>query len=116
MSSHWKAIEELMREIGATRTAALALDARDVGTAVVAEIDSAISKAAAALDAAIGTPDDDAALTVVCEAIVVAREQIEAVRGARERAGRAMARSVELRRRAAQALLESIRRRHARKP
>jgi hypothetical protein len=111
MPSPWAVIDALMREIGAVRADARALDAREVGAAVAAQIDGAISDAAAALDAAIETPEDEEALTGVCEAIVVAREHIEALRHQRQRSAAAVARSIELRRRSAEVLLRSIRER-----
>jgi hypothetical protein len=109
MPSEWAAVDALMREIGAVRTDALGLDARDIGSTVAAQIDAAIADAAAALDAAIGTPNDDEALTDVCEAIVVARERIKGVRLGTQRADEIVALSIEARRRAAHALLKSIR-------
>jgi hypothetical protein len=104
-----------MREIGSVRADARALDARDVGAAIAEQIDRAIGDAAAALDSAIETPEDDEALTSVCEAIVLAREQIEALHKQGQRSAAAVARSIELRRRSAQILLRSIRERAERR-
>jgi hypothetical protein len=115
MPSAWAVIDGLMREIGAVRADARSLDAREVGAAIAAQIDRAINDAAAALDAAIETPEDDEALTGVCEAIVVARDQIEALRKEGQRSKAAVAHSIELRRRTAEILLRSIRERAARR-
>jgi hypothetical protein len=115
MPSAWAVIDALMREIGSVRADARALDARDVGAAIAAQIDRAIGDAAAALDSAIETPEDEEALTGVCEAIVVAREQIDSLRHERQRSAAAVARSVELRRQSAEVLLRSIRERAARR-
>jgi hypothetical protein len=98
-----------MREIGSVRADARALDAREIGAAVAAEIDRAIGDAAAALDVALGSPEDDGALTSVCEAILVARERIASVTHARHRAQTLAAQGAELRRQNAETLLRSIR-------
>ena len=111
MPSAWAVIDGLMREIGSVRADALTLDARQVGSAIALQVDRAIGEAAAALDSAIENPEDDEALTGVCEAIVVARDQIEALRKEGQRSKAAVARSIELRRRSAEILLQSIRER-----
>src|SRR5687767_2401262 len=102
MPSPWMLVEALMREIGSVRTDAEGLDAHEIGAAVALEIDRAIGDAAAALDVALATPDDEQLLTTVCEAIVVARQRIGRVREERERAERISARGAELARHAEQ--------------
>jgi hypothetical protein len=75
---------------------------------IAADIDRHIADAAQAVDATIAVPEDEDALIVACEAIVVARDRIDALRAAVRRSGAIVERSVALRKEAARHLYESL--------
>ena len=75
---------------------------------IVADIDRHIADAAQAIDETISGPEDEDDLIGACEAIVVARERIEALRAAVKRSGAIVERSVELRKQAARQLYETL--------
>jgi hypothetical protein len=81
---------------------------------IVADLDRHIADAAQAIDETISGPEDEDGLIGACEAIVVARERIDALRAAVKRSSAITARSVELRKEAARQLYESIKARRDR--
>lgn len=109
MHSPWGLVDSLMRELGALRNEARSFDSRTLTAEVAAEVDRCIGEAAQALDEAISAPEDEARLLGVCEAIVAARHQIEALRTTRDRARDLVAQSRDLRRQHARLLYESLR-------
>ena len=108
MHSRWGMVDSLMRELGALRNDARGLDPRLLDERIVADIDRHIANAAQAIDETIAGPEDEEGLLGVCEAIVVARERIEALRAAVKRSGAIVERSVELRKQAARQLYETL--------
>jgi len=110
MHSRWELVDSLMRQVGALRNDARGLDPRLLlDERIAADIDRHITDAAQAVDETISGPDDEDGLIGACEAIVVARERIEALRGAVKRSGKIVERSVALRKQAARQLYESLR-------
>src|SRR5713226_855900 len=101
MHSRWGMVDSLMREIGALRNEARALDPRAVDEKIVADIDRVIADAAQAIDETIAEPEEESRLIGACEAIIVARERIEALRATAKRSGEIVGRSIELRRQTA---------------
>ena len=108
MHSRWGMVDSLMRELGALRNDARALDPRLLDERIVADIDRHIADAAQAIDETISGPEDEDDLIGVCEAIVVARERIEALRAAVKRSGAIVERSLELRKQAARQLYDTL--------
>jgi hypothetical protein len=74
----------------------------------VADIDRVIADAAQAIDETIAEPEEESRLIGACEAIVVARERIEALRSTAKRAGEIVGWSIELRRQAARQLYDAL--------
>ena len=101
-------VNGLMREIGALRNEARALDPRVLDERLVADIDRHIADAALAIDETITEPEEEEILIGACEAIVVARDRIEALRAAVKRSGAIVERSLELRQEAARQLYETL--------
>ena len=108
MHSRWGMVDALMRELGALRNDARALDPRLLDERIVADIDRHIADAAQAIDETITGPEEEESLIGVCEAIVVARDRIEALRAAVKRSGAIVERSVALRKQAARQLYETL--------
>jgi hypothetical protein len=108
MHSRWSMVDSLMRELGALRNDARGLDPRILDERIVADIDRHIAEAAQAIDETITGPEDEDDLIGVCEAIVVARDRIEALRAAVKRSGAIVERSLELRQQAARQLYETL--------
>ncbi len=108
MHSRWGMVDSLMREIGALRNEARALDPRTIGEKIVAEVERVIADAAQAIDETIAEPDDESRLLGACEAIVIARERIEALRTTAKRTGEIVGRSIELRRQAGRRLYDAL--------
>ena len=108
MHSRWGLVDSLMRELGALRNDARALDPRTLDERILADIDRHIADAAEAIDETITEPEEEDDLIGVCEAIVVARDRIEALRAAVKRSGAIVERSVTLRRQAARQLYETL--------
>jgi len=73
MHSRWGMVDSLMREIGALRNEARALDPRTIDEKLVADIDRVIADAAQAIDETIAEPEEESRLIGACEAIIVAR-------------------------------------------
>jgi hypothetical protein len=109
-------VDSLMREIGALRNEARTLDPRVLDERIVADIDRYITNAAQAIDETIGGPEDENGLLGACEAIVVARERIEALRAAVKRSGKIVEHSVALRKQSARQLYQSLKTREGSKP
>jgi two-component system, cell cycle response regulator DivK len=108
LRSEWKAVDLLMRELGTLRDEARGLDpALDV--AITTEVDALLAAAAHAVDDTVGVPDEELRLIAACEAIVKARDAISALRATASRASIIVHRSIELRRKAARLLYDSIR-------
>ena len=101
-------VDSLMRELGALRNDARTLDPRLLDERIVADIDRHIGNAAQAIDETISGPEDEEDLIGVCEAIVLARDRIEALRAAVKRSGTIVERSLELRKQAARQLYEAL--------
>ena len=108
MHSRWGMVDSLMREIGALRNEARAFDPREVDEKIVADVDRVIADAAEAIDETIAEPDEESRLIGACEAIVVARERIEALRAMAQRSSEIVGRSIELRRQAARQLYDAL--------
>jgi hypothetical protein len=77
MPSHWGMVNRLCRELGSLRDDARAIDPSRTEAAVVAEVDAALARAAAALDATIDTPEDSRLFVGACDALALARERIQ---------------------------------------
>ena len=60
------------------------------------------------MDETIAEPEDESRLIAACEAIVVARERIEALQATAKRAGEIVGRSIELRRQAGRQLYDAL--------
>ena len=108
MHSRWGMVDSLMREIGALRNDARTLDPRLLDERLVSDIDRHISEAAQAIDETIAGPEDEDSLIGVCEAIVVARDRIDALRATLKRSAAIVERSVDLRKQAARQLYEAL--------
>jgi hypothetical protein len=108
MHSRWRMVDSLLRELGALRDDARALDPRLLDERIAADIDRHIANAAQAVDKTIIGREDEDDLLGVCEAIVVARDRIEALRAAVKRSGAIVEKSLELRKQAAQHLYEML--------
>ena len=108
MHSRWGMVDSLMRELGALRNEARTLDPRLLDDRIVADIDRHIADAAQAIDETIAEPEEEEDLIGVCEAIVVARDRIEALRTAVKRSGAIVERSLALRKQAARQLYETL--------
>ena len=113
MHSRWGMIDSLMREIGALRNEARGLDPGGLNARIVAEVDRCIADAAQAIDETIAGPEAEDGLIGACEAIVVAREHLEALRGTLKKSGGAVERNVAQRRQAARQLYETLKARGA---
>ena len=107
MSSPWAAVDQLMRELGSLRSDARALEP-SASTSLAAEVDWVIASAAQAVDDTISEPEREALLLGACAAIVEARERIAALNAAVSHSQKIVARSVELRRKSARLLYDSI--------
>jgi hypothetical protein len=102
-------LDSLMREVGALRNEARAIDPSTLDGQIAADLDRHIAQAAQAIDETIAGPEDEDSLIGACEAIVVARDRIEALRTTLKRSGQIVERSIALRKQAARQLYESLR-------
>jgi hypothetical protein len=109
MHSPWVMVDSLMRELGSLRNDARALDPHLLDDRIVADVERHIAEAAQAIDETITGPEDEARLMSVCEAIVVARDRIDALRGTLKQSAAIVERSVKLRRQAARQLFDALR-------
>jgi hypothetical protein len=108
MSSPWAAVDQLMRELGSLRSDARALEPA-ASASRASEVDWLIASATQAVDDTIGAPESEPLLLGACAAIVEARERIGALKATVSRSEKVVARSVELRRKSARLLYDSIR-------
>lgn len=97
-----------MRELGSLRDDARGFDPAHTAQAVVAEVDALIAAAAQAVDETIPGPESEGLLIGACEAIMEARERIQALKTTAARAADIVGRSVELRRESARLLYRRI--------
>jgi hypothetical protein len=109
-------LDSLMHEIGGLRNDARGLDSRVLDEQIVSDIDRHIANAAQAIEDSIGVPEDEDGLIGACEAIVVARDRIEAVRAAVKRSRTIVEHSASLRKEAARQLYDALRARNRTKP
>jgi hypothetical protein len=106
MPSDWTAIDTLIRELGAVRSAA---DAAHAVAAAKMAIEQAIKEAAEAISGAIDGPQDPAVIARARRAVQVAADVTAALDQEMARSRRIQARSLELRGRAKE-LVETARR------
>lgn len=110
MSSPWGTFDGLLRELGALRHDASALDRGTVGETVIAEVDRLIAGAAQALDGTIAEPESDVLVAGAREAILEARERIASLSGKVSPARELVGRGVERRDKSAPLLYGRLRR------
>jgi hypothetical protein len=103
-SSEWTEIDDLMRDLGAVRRAAIEMRASAVANAA---IERAIVAAAEAVDRTIDSPRSDALITAAREAVGVAAEVIVALDAEVGRSFRVRARAEVLRARAAELIRQA---------
>jgi hypothetical protein len=101
-------VDSLMREIDALRNEARTLDPRTLDDKIVADVDRFIAEAAQAIDETIAEPEDETRLIGACEAIVIARERIQALQPTAKHSGQIVGRSLELRKKAAKQLYDAL--------
>ena len=104
MSIEWAAVDDLMRELGSVRQAAMSMRVRGVAKAA---IDKAIADAAEAVNHTIDRPGSAERRLVARDAIGVAEEVIIALDAAMERSLRIRARAEKLRVRAAELIRQA---------
>lgn len=73
----------------------------------MADVEAALARAAAALDATIDTPQDSHLFIGACDALAMVRERIQKLRATAERSRTLVDRSVALRARSARLLYET---------
>jgi hypothetical protein len=76
MPSHWGMVDRLSRELGRLRDDARGIDPRATESAVIAEIDAALARAAHALDETIEAPEESDLFVEACDAVAQVRERI----------------------------------------
>ena len=108
MHTRWGMVDSLMREVGALRNEVRGLDPGRLDGRIVAEVDRYIADAAQAIDETIAGPEDEDGLIGACEAIVVARDRIEALRATLKKSSAIVERSLALRKQAARQLYEAL--------
>ena len=109
MSCRWKAVDGLVRALGALRAECVALEHEHPGAPVLEEAARTIGDAAHAVGATLDAPEDEGRLMGACEAIVAARARMHALRDAQARSRELLGRDAELRRLAAEQLFAQIR-------
>ena len=107
MPSHWGMVDRLCRELGTLRDDARGMDPARVEAAVMADVDAALSRAAAALEATIEMPQDSHLFIGACDAVALVRDRIQQLRATVERSRTLMDRSVALRAKSAQLIYET---------
>jgi DNA polymerase III delta prime subunit len=107
MPSHWGMVDRLCRELGSLRDDARGLEAARVEAAVIADVDAALARAAAALDATIERPQESHLFIGACDAVAVVRERIQSLRTTIERSRTLVDRSVALRARSVRLMFEA---------
>jgi hypothetical protein len=108
MPCRWKAVDGLVRALGALRAEGFALEHDHADPPALAEAERTISDVAHAIGATLSAPDDTERLMGACEAIVVAHERIVALRGWPGPSRDFVGRNADLRHQAARELLEQI--------
>jgi hypothetical protein len=107
MPSHWGMVDRLCRELGTLRDDARGIDHARVEAAVMADVEAALSQAAAALDATIDMPQDSHLFIGACDAVAMVRDRIRMLQVTVERSRTLMDRSAALRAKSAQLLYEA---------
>jgi hypothetical protein len=105
MASAWAAVDDLMRELGSVRQAAISMQA--AGAIATAAIDRAIGEAADAVGRAIDDPQSPARLMAARDALGVAEEVIIALDAEIGRSLRIRKRAETLRARAAELIRQA---------
>jgi hypothetical protein len=108
MPCRWKAVDGLVRALGALRAEGFALEYDHAEARVLEEAARTIGDAAHAIGATLDAPEDEGRLMGACEAIVAARARMHALRDARARSRELLGPDPELRRLAARQLFEQI--------
>jgi hypothetical protein len=108
MPCRWKAVDGLVRALGALRAESYALEHDQPGPLALEEAARTIGDAAHAIGATLDAPEDAERLMGACEAIVIARARLHALRDARARPRELLGPDPELRRLAARQLFEQI--------
>jgi hypothetical protein len=108
MPCRWKAVDGLVRALGALRAESFALEYDHAEPPVLEEAARTIGEAAHAIGATLDAPEDTERLLDACEAIVAARARLLSLRDARTRTRDLMRSDADLRRQAARELLEQI--------
>jgi hypothetical protein len=90
-------VDRLCRELGTLRDDARGLNTALVEAAVIADVDGALARAAAALDATIDRPQDSHLFIGACDAVALVRERIHALRATVECSRALVDRSMALR-------------------
>jgi hypothetical protein len=108
MPCRWKAVDGLVRALGALRAESFALEYDHPEAQVLEEAARTIGNAADAIGATLDAPEDTERLLDACAAIVDARARLHALRDAPVRSRELMGPDPERRRLAAQQLLEQI--------
>jgi hypothetical protein len=108
MPSRWKAVDGLVRALGALRAESFALEHDHAEPPVLEEAARTIGDAAHAIGATLDAPEDEGRLMGACEAIVAARARLQALRDTHARPRDLMGPDPEVPRRAARQLLEQI--------
>jgi hypothetical protein len=109
MPSRWKAVDGLVRALGALRAESFALAHDHAAPPVLEEAARTIGDAAHAVGATLDAPEDEARLMGACEAIVAARARMHVLRDARARSRELLGPDAERRRLAARQLFDQIR-------
>jgi hypothetical protein len=108
MSCRWRAVDGLVRALGALRAESFALEYDHPPPPVLEEAARTIGDAAHAIGATLDAPEDEGRLLDACEAIVTARARLHALRDAPVRSRELMGPDPKRRRLAAVQLLEQI--------
>jgi hypothetical protein len=82
MPCRWKAVDGLVRALGALRAETFALEHDHPEVPVLEEAERTIGDAAHAIGATLDAPEDEDRLLEACEAIVDARARLHALRDA----------------------------------
>jgi hypothetical protein len=108
MPCRWKAVDGLVRALGALRAETFALEHEHPEAPALEEAERTIGDAAHAIGATLDAPEDEDRLLDACEAIVTARAHLHALRDAPVRSRELLGPDPERRRLAAIQLLAQI--------
>jgi hypothetical protein len=108
MPCRWRAVDGLVRALGALRAEGFALEHDHAKPPVLEEAARTIGDAAHAIGATLDAPEDEGRLMGAAEAIVAARARLQALRDTSARPRDLMGPDPALRRQAARQLLEQI--------